>query len=33
MEVGNACRSSGKAANVMDLWNFLWELVIYQEVK
>lgn len=33
MEAGNSCRSSQKAANMMDLCNLLLELVIYHEVK
>lgn len=32
-EVGNTCKSSGKAADLLDLWNLLWNVVIYQEMK
>lgn len=33
IEVGNTCKSSGKAGTLLDLWNLLWDVVIYQEVK
>lgn len=32
-EAGDACKSSGKAAILLDLWNLLWDVVIYQEMK